>query len=281
MWQRRAHRRCRLTPSRPARGVAPVAQIFVSHSSADNALALQVRVVPGRPRLRLGVPRRLAHRRARPRRRLARPAVHQPRPQRRPRLRRYAGRERLAVVPLRAGPDPLAAQADPVAALRRRRPARAGGRHPGHQPRVLGRPLPGPHPCRAGRPRSGAGRAVGRHALALPRAAAVRRVLRAGVLRARTPGRPAPPARRPAGPRAPGRRRTRPGPLRQRQVVPGARRARRGAATRPRLGRLRPVDALRRAARRAVARARPRGEAARGRSRRRRLPATCSPRPAA
>ena len=236
----RAHGRCRLSPGPLSRGPdLRVAQL--GRQRAGPACAR----VPGRPRLRLGVPRRLAHRRAGPRRRLARPAVHQPRPQRRPRLRRYAGRERLAVVPLRAGPGPLAAQADPVAAVRRRGPARAGRRHPGHQP-GLGRPRP-PTSSVPGWSLS----VWSRPSAGMPRRSPFPglrpfdesyapvffgRERQVDQLRQLVD----PPSRARQGVVVPVL-----GPVRQRQVVPGPRGTRRRAATRSRLGRLRPVDARR------------------------------------
>ena len=67
-------------------------------------------------------------------------------------------------------------------------------------------------------------------ALAVPRAARLRRVVRRGVLRPRPPDRPAPPARRPAQPQPRGRDHPGARSVRQRQVLPGPRRPGAGAA---------------------------------------------------
>ena len=227
--------------------------------------------LPGRPRLRVGLPRLRPHRRAGPRAGLARPAVHEPRRLRRGRLHHHAEVDRQPVVPLRAGADPLAAQADPGAAGRRLRSAPAH-RGPAGAARHLRRHRPRPGPGGAHRPRPRPGGALGPVPLAVPGAARLRRVVRRGVLRPGSPDRPAPPARRPAEPQPRGRHHPGARPVRQRQVVAGPGRSGAGAAGHAGLGDHRPVDAVGRAPGRDVARARARRQAERRRPRRRPLP---------
>ena len=248
-----------------------MAQLFVSHSSADNELAAKVKdsladlgyesvfldfdptggLVPGPG--------------------LARPAVHEPRRLRRGRLHHDAEVERQPVVPLRAGADPLAAQADPRAAGRRLRPAPAHRGPAGAEGHVRRhRPRAGPLGAHRARPRPGG--ALGRVPVAVPRAARLRRVVRRGVLRTRPPDRPAPPARRPAEPQPRGRDHPGARSVRQRQVLAGPGRPGAGPPGHPGLGDHRPVDAVGRAPGRDVAGAGARSQAERRRPRRGPLP---------